>query len=113
MGLAPYGKLNPKIPQLFKNGRGNRDIFIPKLSCRVAGIDFKSNPIFERTREPDVFHRNQNELLDIEADLAWQIQNDTQEEVAKLIEKAIDLTGLNKICIAGWLWFELCNKLCY
>mgnify|MGYP003666496692 FL=1 len=100
MGLAPYGKLNPKIPQLFKNGRGNRDIFIPNYPAG-AGIDFKSNPIFERTREPDVFHKNQNELLDIEADLAWQIQNDTQEEVAKLIEKAIDLTGLNKVCIAG------------
>jgi carbamoyltransferase len=100
MGLAPYGKLNPKIPPLFKNGRGNRDVFIPIYPAR-AEIDFKSNPIFERTREPDVFHRNQNELLKIEADLAWQIQNDTQEEVAKLIEKAINLTGLDKICIAG------------
>jgi len=100
MGLAPYGKQNSKIPTLFKNGRGNRDIFIPAYP-KGAGIDFKSNLIFERTREPDTFHKNQNELLDIEADLAWQIQNDTQEEVAKLIEKAIDLTGLNKICIAG------------
>jgi carbamoyltransferase len=100
MGLAPYGKQNSKIPPLFKNGRGNRDVFIPAYPSG-AGIDFKSNPVFERTREPDAFHRNQNELLEIEADLAWQIQNDTQEEVAKLIEKAIDLTGLNKICIAG------------
>ena len=100
MGLAPYGKLNSKLPPLFKNGRGNRDVFIPKYPSG-AGIDFISNPIFDRTREPDTFHRNQNELLDIEADLAWQIQNDTQEEVAKLIEKAVDLTGLNKVCIAG------------
>ena len=100
MGLAPYGKQNSKIPQLFKNGRGNRDVFIPSYP-RGAGIDFKSNLIFERTREPDAFHRNPNELLEVEVDLAWQIQNDTQEEVAKLIEKAIDLTGLNKICIAG------------
>ena len=100
MGLAPYGKQNSKIPQLFKNGRGNRDIFIPNYPAG-AGIDFKSNPIFERNREPETFHRNQNELLEIEADLAWQIQNDTQEEVSKLIEKAIDLTGLDKVCIAG------------
>jgi carbamoyltransferase len=100
MGLAPYGKQNSKIPQLFKNGRGNRDIFIPSYPAG-AGIDFKSNSIFERTRDADAFHRNQNELLEIEADLAWQIQNDTQEEVAKLIEKAVDLTGLNKVCIAG------------
>jgi carbamoyltransferase len=100
MGLAPYGKQNSKIPPLFKNGRGNRDIFIPSYPSG-AGIDFKSNSIFERNREPEVFHRNQNELLEIEADLAWHIQNDTQEEIAKLIEKAIDLTGLNKVCIAG------------
>jgi predicted NodU family carbamoyl transferase len=77
------------------------EIFLYQIILQVQGIDFKSNSIFERTREPDAFHRNQNELLEIEADLAWQIQNDTQEEVAKLIEKAIDLTGLNKICIAG------------
>jgi carbamoyltransferase len=100
MGLAPYGKQNPNIPPLFKNGRGNRDVFITNYPAG-SGIDFKSNPIFERTREPNVFHKNPKELLDIEADLAWQIQNDTQEEVAKLIKKAIDLTGLNKICIAG------------
>ena len=100
MGLAPYGKHNPKIPQLFKNGRGNRDVFIPNYPVKAA-IDFKNNSIFERNRNADAFHRNQNELLEIEADLAWQVQNDTQEEVAKLIEKAIDLTGLNKICIAG------------
>jgi carbamoyltransferase len=100
MGLAPYGKRNPKIPPLFKNGRGNRDIFMPFYPSNSL-IDNINIPIFRRTREPDVFHRNQNELLDIEADLAWQIQNDTQEEVAKLIEKTINLTGLNKICIAG------------
>ena len=100
MGLAPYGKNNPNIPSLFKNGRGNRDFFIP-IYPKGAFIDLKYLPILKRDREPKSFHRNQNELLEIEADLAWQIQNDTQEEVAKLIEKAIDLTGLNRICIAG------------
>jgi carbamoyltransferase len=100
MGLSPYGKHNPDIPPLFKNGRGNRDIFIPNYPSGAA-IDFKNNSILKRSREADVFHKNPKELLDIEADLAWQIQNDTQEEVAKLIEKAVDLTGLNKVCIAG------------
>ena len=100
MGLSPYGKYNPGLPPLFKNGRGNRDIFVPKYPS-FAEIDVKSSPLLERIRDPKIFHNNQNELLEIEADLAWQIQNDTQEEVAKLIEKVIDLTGLNKICIAG------------
>ena len=100
MGLAPYGKNNPNIPSLFKNGRGNRDFFIP-IYPKGATIDLKNLSILKRDREPEAFHRNQNELLEIEADLAWQVQNDTQEEVAKLIKKAINLTGLNKICIAG------------
>ena len=100
MGLAPYGKNNPNIPPLFKNGRGNRDFFIPAYP-QGAIFDVKYIPALKRDREPEAFHRNQSELLEIEADLAWRIQNDTQEEVAKLIEKAIDLTGLNKICIAG------------
>ena len=100
MGLAPYGKQNPKMPQLFQNGRGNRDIFIPLYPSK-SEIDPRSNPIFKRSRDPNIFHKNPNELLEIEADLAWQIQNDTQEEIAKLIEKSMDLTGLNKICIAG------------
>ena len=100
MGLAPYGKLNPNIPPLLKNGRGNRDIFIPHYPSG-AWIDIESNPIFSRNRHPREFHKNQNKLLEIEADLAWQIQNDTQEEVANLIEKTINLTKLNKICIAG------------
>ena len=100
MGLAPYGKQNPNIPPLFKNGRGNRDIFIPYYPFK-ADIDTRLNPVFRRNRHPKSFHKNQNELLEIEADLAWQIQNDTQEEVAKLIERSIQITGLNKICIAG------------
>ena len=100
MGLAPYGKHNPNIPQLFKNGRGDRHIF---LSTWPMGseIDLKANPIFRRDREPQAFHNDPSKLLDIEADLAWHIQNDTQEEVAKLIEKSIELTGNKQICIAG------------
>ena len=99
MGLSPYGKNNSNIPPLFKNGKGNRDIFVTQYP-KGANID-ELNPIFKRDRDPSKFHHNPKELLEIEADLAWKIQNDTQEEVAKLIEKAIDLTGQNKICIAG------------
>ena len=105
MGLAPYGKPNPKIPSLFKNGRGNRDVFIPHYPAG-AFIDEKNNIIFSRgenfnTLAPREWHSDPSYLPEIEADLAWQIQNDTQEEVAKLIEKSVELTGNKQICIAG------------
>jgi len=101
MGLAPYGKLNSNIPPLFKNGRGSRDIFVP-MYPRGAFIDIKNNPIFAHGPSKDEeWHLDPSKLTEIKKDLAWQIQNDTQEEVAKLIEKSTELTGNKQICIAG------------
>jgi carbamoyltransferase len=100
MGLAPYGKQNPNIPQLFKEGRGQKSIFLPHYPAG-AFIDIKNNPIFQRNHNPKEWHTDPSKLTEIEKDLAWQIQNDTQEEVAKLIEKSVELTGNKQICIAG------------
>lgn len=100
MGLSSYGKKNINIPPLFKNGRGDRNIFIPQFP-QLAKIDIKNNKIFKRNRKPKTFHHNPEAVLEIEKDLAWQIQNDTQEEVSKLITKALNLSNTNKICIAG------------
>lgn len=100
MGLAPYGKNNPNIPSLFNNGRANSDLFFPNFAVN-SFLDQTNNPQFQRSIDPKEWHRDFTKISEIEKDLAWQIQNDTQEEVAKLIEKTIDLTGLNKICIAG------------
>jgi len=100
MGLAPYGKENPNIPQLFKNGRGDKNIFLPHYPAG-ASIDTQNIPIFQRNNNPKEWHHDPSKLTEIEADLAWQIQNDTQEEVAKLIEKSVELTGNKQICIAG------------
>jgi len=100
MGLAPYGKFNKNIPQLFKNGRGNKDIFYG-IYPSGAGVNIGNNPIFGRNHPPEEWHTDPSKLTEIEADLAWQIQYDTQEEVAKLIEKSVELTGNKQICIAG------------
>ena len=100
MGLAPYGKQNSNIPKLFENSRGNKNIFIPNYPAG-AFINYKNNPIFERSHYPKEWHTDPSKLTEIEADLAWQIQNDTQEEVGKLIKKSVELTGNKQICIAG------------
>ena len=111
MGLAPYGKQNPNIPRLFKDGRGNKNIFTPyypagaKLNIIENPIFFRedkdNDPTFSIIPKPRDWHTDPSKLTEIEADLAWQIQNDTQEEVAKLIEKSVELTGNKQICIAG------------
>jgi len=101
MGLAPYGKFNSKIPPLFKNGRGDRNIFYAIGYPGHVAIDQTQNPEFRRINNPKDWHKNPSKLTDFEKDLAWHIQKDTQEEVAKLIEKAIELTSLKKVCIGG------------
>ena len=100
MGLSSYGKDNPEIPQLFKDNRASKDIFIPEYP-RGAYIDDQSNPIFRRNRDPKNFHRNFNEVLDIEKDLAYKIQQETQEKVGDLIEQAINVTKINQVVLAG------------
>ena len=100
MGLSSYGKDNPNIPQLFKDNRASKDIFIPDYP-RGAYIDDQSNPIFKRNRDPKNFHRNFNEVLDIEKDLAYKIQKETQEKVGNLIEQAINVTKINQVVLAG------------
>jgi len=100
MGLSSYGKDNHEIPQLFKDNRASKDIFLPDYP-RGAYIDDQSNPIFQRNRDPKNFHHNFNEVLDIEKDLAYKIQQETQEKVGDLIEKAINITNINQVVLAG------------
>ena len=100
MGLAPYGEYNPNIPQLFEKGRGNVNIFVPYYPAG-AFINVQNNPIFKRNHNPKEWHKDPSKLTKIEVDLAWQIQKDTQEEVSKLIEKSVELTGNKQVCIAG------------
>ena len=100
MGLSSYGKENNNIPQLFKDNRASKDIFIPNYP-QGAYIDDQSNPIFRRNRDPKNFHHNFNEVLDVEKDLAYKIQKETQEKVGDLIEQAINVTNINQVVLAG------------
>ncbi len=100
MGLAPYGKQNHKIPQLFKNGRGNKNLFLPQYPSS-AEIKIDKNSIFYRKHNPKEWHKDPTKISKIETDLAWQVQNDTQKEVIKLIKKLLKLTNKKQICIVG------------
>lgn len=100
MGLASYGRKSKDIPQLFKGNRASKDIFIPDYP-RGAYIDDQSNPIFRRNRGPKNFHHNQSQLLDVEKNLAYKIQEETQELVGDLIQQAVTVTGINNVVVAG------------
>jgi carbamoyltransferase len=100
MGLSSYGKPNNDIPELFKGNRGSKDVFIPNYP-QGAYIDEQNNTTLQRNRDPKNFHNNPTQLLDIEKDLAYKIQKDTEELVGNLIQQAVAATGLNKVVISG------------
>lgn len=102
MGLAPYGKADPNIPDLFykETGRGDKNVFVPQYPAG-AFIDTNRTPYLKINSDPREWHRNPSKVTDAAKNLAWKVQQETQERVGDLIEKAVDITGEENIVISG------------
>lgn len=100
MGLAPYGRADDTIPNLFVNGRGNKNALIPRYPAG-AFIDTTTYPNLQQTRDPKVWHRDFTQVTDTEKNLAWRVQDETQRLIGDLIERAAAVTGETNIVIAG------------
>ena len=100
MGLAPYGKSNKAIPEFFINGRGNKNLLMPRYPAGAL-IDENGFPQLRRTQEASAWHRDFSRVTDIDRDMAWRVQAETQEMVASLIESAVNATGIRNVVIAG------------
>lgn len=100
MGLAPYGKTDKNIPDLFYMNRGRKDYFIPNYPAG-AFIDQNKIPYLIQQNNPQKWHTDKNKITDKEKNLAWKIQNETQKIVGDLIEKLVDSTKIKNVVIAG------------
>ena len=100
MGLAPYGKQNDQIEDLFVNGRGNKNLLIPNYPAG-ATVDDSRYPYLTLKSDPKEWHRDPSKVTEAAKDLAWKVQQETQELVGDLIQKAHDSTGQTNIVIAG------------
>ena len=96
MGLAPYGKANSELPPLFREGWANRDLIQPTYP-NAARI------IHERYKilSDDFEHHQEGEYTDVQKDLAYAVQEQTEQQMIKLIRKAHELTGEKNIVICG------------
>jgi len=116
MGLAPYGKKDDKIPNLFLGDsmRGDKNVFMAKYPGGAL-IDTERYPYLKYKNPPTnnngswesfeqmitVWHKRPELLTNAAKNLAWKVQNETQEIVGNLIEKAVDMTGENNVVISG------------
>lgn len=100
MGLAPYGKDDPDIPQFFVNGKGNKNLLIPAYPAG-AFIDENRFPYLKRYTDPKDWHNDFQLVRDIDKNIAYHIQKETEEQMYNLIQKAIDMTGEKNVVISG------------
>lgn len=104
MGLAPYGKNDPDMPELFdKDGRGNPEILAPAYpSGALIRLDTEQGKYFQKGNpESKNWHKDPSKVTDIAKNLAWKVQDDTQRLVGDLIEKLVKDTGITNVCISG------------
>lgn len=100
MGLAPYGENNDELPNLFINGRGDKNTFIPSYPAGAI-IDHNNFDSIRLTSDQRSWHHDPSLVTKSAKDLAWKIQKETQELVGDLVEKAHDITGETNIVISG------------
>jgi carbamoyltransferase len=96
MGLSSYGEKIKDFPSFFttKTGAVDEELF---YLCTQENVDitiykeYKNKITKKITKENYKFY----------ADYAYEVQTQTQEAVGNLIEKAIEKTGIKKVCISG------------
>ena len=100
MGLAPYGKPNTNLPPLNVGLETNRHLIKPVYPAGALVRD-EAFPEFAGIAGSTEWHDDPNKITDIQKDMAYAVQEATEERMYALIEKAIFATGLKKVVIAG------------
>jgi carbamoyltransferase len=92
MGLAPYGKENKDIPQIFLGAEArhlsNRNLFTP---------NYPNGAYIDKVLFPALM----NDSLETRMDLAYAVQHACEEQIIRLILDAVKRTGEKNIVIAG------------
>jgi carbamoyltransferase len=100
MGLAPYGRRDSNVPQFFVESKGNKNLLKP-LYPAGAAIDEDRFSYLKRIQEPKNWHHDFTKCRDIDKNIAWHVQEETQRMVGDLIEIAVTRTGQQNVVIAG------------
>lgn len=100
MGLAPYGRYDERMDDLFINDRGNKNMVIPNYPAGAI-IDQNRYDFLKQEVDPKSWHNNPELCTDTMKNLAWTVQDKTQKLLGDLIEYAIDTTGEKNVVIAG------------
>mgnify|MGYP000976877413 CR=1 FL=1 len=95
MGLSSYGKFNSSIPSFFKGHKSDADM-VSEISTTDFIRQYKYGTFFTQ-----VHPSNSLEYSQEEKDIAYKVQQESQQIVGDYIEEYIRKTGLKNVCCAG------------
>lgn len=96
MGLSAYGNKNTKNEKFFTEDGFAIDYLFGHENRDEEGhysINLKLNHLSNKN-----INKQNYQLY---ADYAWQVQKQSQEQLAKLVSKYVDKTGIKNVCITG------------
>ena len=104
MGLFPYGKPNDNIPKLFEtygpHSLASRNVIIPTYP-NSAKVNYRLHPELQFSYSKHDQQFEDVTKLNNRRDLAYALQTQTQDEVIKLIRKAVEISGETNVVISG------------
>ena len=103
MGLFPYGKPNKNIPPLFIEQNCGDDVMLSDRNMFVSFYPRGALINAQAYPELDSNHDQEGDLslLQNRRDFAYAAQQETQEQVYKLILKAAKMSGKNQVVFSG------------
>ena len=104
MGLSPYGKPNSNIPDIIDNTTTlpvpttNRNLIVPRYP---NGAIVNKSMHEELDNDNLAYDQEDVTYLENRRDLAYAVQQETQEAVVKLIRHAVEKSKCKKVVISG------------
>jgi len=104
MGLSPYGKANKEIPSLMDNESAlpvpstNRSLIVPRYP---NGAVINKNLYASLSNDDLAYDQEDVTYLENRRDLAYAVQQETQEAVVQLIRHAVKISKCKKVVISG------------
>jgi len=90
MGMSSYGRTDSRNPSIIKNNKINTELFKPeKADLRTVNLNTELVPHLIGAD------------FQTQADFAYDLQMQTQQEIKKYILKMVEETGCKNVCLSG------------
>jgi len=89
MGMSSYGKPDKNIPNIYKNGFINNELFSIKKDLRNTYLNVNNYPYLKSNDDKIKFN------------FAYKLQQETQKNIGEYILNLIKKTGCKNVCLSG------------